>query len=75
MNITTLTVGSITYAIKARKLLSRNKISSSLIKIDRQKAAKGCEYGIKFAPKDFYEVVMILKGANIEYSVYAGNDI
>ena len=70
MNKTTITVGSVTYAIKAKKLLSRMNIQSKLIKVDASQTVSGCTHGIEFASADFYTVVMELKKAGINYSVY-----
>ena len=69
MKKTTLTVGSVTYAIKARKLLQRMKIQSKLVKIDVASSSSGCRYGIEFASEDFYSVVMGLRNAGIEYQI------
>lgn len=67
---TTITVGSVTYAIKARKLLQRIGIDSKLVKVDNTKANKGCEYGIEFPSNFLYDVVAELKSHGIAYSVY-----
>ena len=67
---TTITVGSVTYAIKARRLLMRMNIRSKLVKLDATKSANGCTHGLEFATEDFYAVVMGLKNAGIDYSLY-----
>ena len=70
MNTTTITVGSVTYAIKAKKALSGIGIKSKLIKVDSSKTARGCEYGIEFPSSVFLDVVAELKRNKINYSVY-----
>ena len=65
-----LTVGTITIAIKARKLLSRSGINSKLIKINPKNAGLGCVYGLQISASDFYNAVVELKNNGIEYSLY-----
>jgi len=67
---TIITVGSATYAIKARKLLLRLNVKSKLVKVDAYKSRNGCTHGIEFAAEDFYTVVMGLKNAGISYYLY-----
>lgn len=71
MNRRTITVGSVTYAHKARRLLQRKGINSRLVKIDSARSKNGCTHGIELAEKDFYNVIMELKNAGIEYTVYS----
>ena len=70
MNTTTITVGSVTYAIKIKKFLERNGINSMLVKIDSSKSEKGCTYGINIRTAQFYDAVALLKNNGIEYSVF-----
>lgn len=70
MNTTILTVGSVTHAIKVRKLLLRHNITSVLVKIDVGKSANGCEYGIKLNLERFYDAIRILKNNEIHYSIF-----
>ena len=70
MNTTIITVGSSTYAIKVRRLLSEKNIQSKLVKIDASKTEGGCTHGLEFASADYYAVVMELKKAQINYTVY-----
>lgn len=72
MNKRTVTVGSVTYAHKARRLLQQKGINSRLVKIDPLRSKSGCTHGIEFATEDFYNVVMELKNAGIDYAVYSG---
>ena len=66
----TLTVGSVTYAIKVRKLLERAGVKSKLVKVDSSKSKSGCTYGIQLQREHFYDAVNILKNNGIDYSVY-----
>ncbi len=75
MNTTTITVGSVTYAIKVRKLFERAGIRSNLIKADISKKSNGCVYGIKISSEFFYDAIAILKKHGIQYSVYSDYDI
>ena len=70
MNTTTITVGSVTYAIKVKKFLERAGIRAALVKVDSSKSEKGCTYGININSANFYDAVSILKNTGIEYSVY-----
>ena len=73
MNRRTITVGSVTYAHKARRLLQHKGISSHLVKLDAARSKNGCTYGIEFEADDFYNVVMELKSAGIEYNYIPNN--
>lgn len=75
MNTTTITVGSVTYAIKVRKILERAGIRSDLIKINASASERGCAYGIKINSAYFYDAVSIMKNNGIQYSVLPNNDI
>ena len=72
LNTAILTVGSVTYAIKARKLLLRSGIRSKLVKVNENKSARGCSHGIEIDGSDFYSVVAVLRESGIPYSVYSG---
>ena len=71
MKFTTITVGSVTYAIKAKKVLLGIGIKSKLIKVDSSKARLGCEYGIQFPSSYFLDAVAELKKEKINYSLYS----
>lgn len=71
MNKTTITVGSVTSAMKAKRLLQRMKIQSKLVKVDPIKSYSGCTHGIEFATEDFYTVVMGLRNEGISYKIYS----
>ena len=70
MDNTTIAVGSITYAVKARRLLARGGIKAKLIKIAPSEIAGGCSYGIVIASARFFDAVVILKENGVPYSVH-----
>ena len=72
MNTIIITFASQTYAIKAKRLLERNGIGSDLLKIDSKDGHEGCTHGLRFANTDYFDVIAILKIADISYSVYNG---
>lgn len=67
---TTIAVGSITFAVKARRLLTRGGIKAKLIKVAPSETAGGCSYGIVIASARFFDAVVILKENGVPYSVY-----
>ena len=71
MKQTTITVGSVTYAIKAKKTLAGIGIKSKLIKVDSSKRDVGCEYGIEFPSVYFLDAVAELKKQKINYRLYS----
>ncbi len=65
-----LIVGSVTYAIKLRKLLKREGISSNLVKTDTKDNNPGCSHGVEISENDFYHAVITMKENGINYSLY-----
>ena len=65
-----VTVKTITIGLKGKKALAAKGIKSDLIKIDFTKSQKGCQYGLQFNERDFYDVISILREHEIEYGVY-----
>jgi hypothetical protein len=65
-----LTVGTVTQAIKAKKLLTSIGISAELIKVDASLSEMGCNFGIKIPYNRFYDSVGELKERKIHYAVY-----
>lgn len=74
MNNTIIRIGTVTYAIKAKKILSRNGISSKLVKLGDIHSGGGCTYGLEFDNNNFYSAVIELRKAEIQYSLYK-NDL
>ena len=71
MDNTTLTVGSITYAIKARRLLLHAGIRARTIKLVTEEGG-GCVHGIVIPSSRFLDAVVILKENGISYSLLGG---
>jgi len=71
LNKTTLSLGSVTYALKAQKLLSGMKIHSKLIKLDAGKSLDGCIYGLILSSFDYPTAAMELKKAGLSFSLYS----
>ena len=67
-----ITVGSVTYAIKLKRLFSREGIPTRLIKIDATDV--GCTHGLEIPEKNFYSAVVIMKKYNVNYSIVAKNN-
>ena len=72
MNTTVLTLGSVTYAIKGRKLLMRAGINSKLVKVSGGTVGAGCNHGLEISSDDFYSAVSVLRAAGVAYSVVPG---
>lgn len=71
MKTAVITVGSVTYALKAKKLLAREGLTAKLVKADpSDKGGSGCTYGLEFPARDFYTVASILRSAGIYYQIY-----
>ncbi len=70
LKTTVFTVKSVTYAIKAKKLLLREGISAKLVKTADVGIAQGCAHGIEIPAKDFYTAAAVLRNAGMEYKVY-----
>ncbi len=47
MNNTILSIGSVTHAIKAQRVLSDNNVPSKVVKTKLTKSGKGCVFGIE----------------------------
>ena len=68
---TTLTVGSVTYAIKARRLLLNEGIKARTVKLT-DTSGSGCLHGIIIPSSQFFDAVVILKKNGIAYSLLGG---
>ncbi len=58
-------IGSISYAIKAKRLLAREGISANVVK--ETDKTEGCSYGLSFPERDAYRVSAILRQAGIGF--------
>ena len=70
MNKTIVTVGTVTYAIKLKKLLLRAGIRSELVKVSAVGDDAGCVHGVSISDKDFYSAVVVMKEHGVKYTVY-----
>ena len=70
VQVTTVTVSSVTYAIKVKKILNGMKINARIVKVGSSKPNGGCEYGVEFQNVYFYDVIAKLKELGLEYSIY-----
>ena len=68
MKKTLITVGSVTYAQKARKILLRNGIESKLTKTDKEMLSRGCAYAVEINASDTYEAIRLLRENSIDFS-------
>lgn len=69
MGKNTIRLGSVTYAIKVRKLLAKELIKCDLIKMKDPKENGGCSYGISFRSDKLLDVIALLKQNGISYSL------
>lgn len=67
MSKTVFVLDSVSYAIKLRRLLSRENIKSDLVKFVTHE--HGCTHGVEVSGLDFYRVIVILKENNISYRI------
>lgn len=65
-----ITIGSVTLAGKAKKILSRGGIKSKLTKTDAQITDKGCSYALQIDESNTYDAVRILRENNITATVH-----
>lgn len=67
MNRIIINVGSVTYAIKLRKMLMRLGIESRQVKT--QSDIYGCMHGIEISRNYLYTAVSIMKQSGINYTI------
>ena len=60
-----IALGSMTVAMKAQRILSRNAIRADVVKISSEQSLKGCVYGIEFSCALLGNVRSILDSAGI----------
>ncbi len=71
MNKTILSVGSVTHALKAQKLLADIKIHSKLIKLDSGTSPDGCIYGVIINDNDYPDSAVVLKRGGVSFTLSA----
>lgn len=62
-----VSIGSVTYAIKAQKALTVAAIHSEIVKLDSGNFGKGCTYGLEFGCSQLAGVSLVLKNSGIKY--------
>lgn len=70
MNYKTITVSSLTYAMKLKKLLSKGGIISKLIKVEDKEGMIGCLHGVRISNADLLRAIVIMRQNDVEYSIY-----
>lgn len=60
---------SMTYAMKAKKLLRRNGVESSVIRLDNMNEKTGCSYGLEVEDGYMLYIPAILQRAAIPYKL------
>ncbi|MBP5348903.1 MAG: DUF3343 domain-containing protein [Clostridia bacterium] len=60
-------IGSISYAIKAKRLLAREGITANVVK--ETDKTEGCSNGLSFSERDAYRVTAILSQAGIGFKM------
>ena len=68
MKTNTITVSTVTLALKAKKILAKNGIRATVVKNESGK--KGCAYGLEFSSEVFLDVISILRNNGIEYTYH-----
>lgn len=58
-------MGSMTYALKLKKILLRYGIKSRPIKSEKN----GCSHGLEINNNDFYQAIVIMRKNGINYTV------
>lgn len=69
MNKITVTVGSVTYAMKVKNILARMGIMSKLVKRSFSETSSGCTHGIEISEEHLYTLICVLKERGINYSI------
>ena len=66
MNYNILIFSSVTYALKAQGILSREGIGTRLEKLKKEQSLKGCGYGLRVDKRFMDESVRVLKREKIK---------
>lgn len=62
-----LTLGTITRAIAARRILTANRITCRMIKMTGDTASGGCAYGLKIYEEDLLRATRLLEEGRIPF--------
>ena len=63
-----ITLRSLTYAMKAQKLLKERGIDAASVKLDGEYSRKGCGYGVRFDIRLRRQAEQIMRENGIPYS-------
>ena len=72
MQLSIITLGSQTNAIKAQRLLREHRFRSELIKSDSSRTGRGCVYSLRVFVRDLPAAVLLLDEHNIPYEAGSG---
>lgn len=64
-----VTFDSVTYAMKAKRLLSKSGINSRLVKVGSE-YKNGCAHGVEFHASNLLDAANIFRTVGLKYSVY-----
>lgn len=70
MNRCTAAMSSITFCMKAQRLLAESGKRSFIVKLDPSVSKRGCAYGIEFDCQEKQEIRAILSRSNIRVTQY-----
>lgn len=70
MNKCTAAAPSLTFCVKAQRLLAQSFISAEVVRLEPSMTQRGCAYGIEFPCDRKREVRSILSRANIRITQY-----
>ncbi len=62
-----ISIGSVTYAMKAQRALAVAAIYSEVIKTEAARPGRGCTYGLEFSRDQLDGVRFVLKNAGIKF--------
>lgn len=63
-----ISLKSMTYALKSKRILSEKGIDSEIIKLEPHMTHNGCAYGIKFECINLYSVTDALTERHVRYT-------
>ncbi len=72
MNLCIAAINSMTYAVKAQKVLRAKNIAADIIKIDPTLTKRGCAWGVQFECFRTDDVLRFLDSRNIPYGEILG---
>ena len=70
MNTKHFYIGSVTYAMKGRKLLEAKAIPVRILHNPPDKMHRGCGYGLEIEAIHTAEAITVLKSAGIRFEIY-----